>query len=158
MLGRLLLKPKMNIILKTKVRNTNHKVVMNGFTRELFERLAPPFPPFVLQKFDGCKTGDDVNLELNFLFFKQQWNSRIIDHGEDSQKTYFVDSGTKLPFFLSFWEHHHIIEQNNQDVIIIDDIRFRIKPWILIPFVMPGLLLVFLYRKPVYKKVFSKQN
>lgn len=129
---------------------------MNGFTKELFERLAPPFPPFELQKFDGCKTGDEVHLQLNFLLFKQQWNSRIIDHGEDSQKTYFVDSGTKLPFFLSFWEHHHIIEQNNQDVIIIDDIRFKIKPLILTPFILPGLFLVFLYRKPVYKKVFSR--
>ncbi len=148
----------MNIVLKTTVRNTTFQEVMMGFTESLFKRLAPPFPPFKLERFDGCKTGDKVHLRLNFIFFKQQWNSLIIKHGEDHQKTFFIDKGVQLPFFLSFWEHHHILEQNGKDVQIIDDIRFTIKPRILLPFVLPGLWLVFLYRKPIYKKAFSKPD
>lgn len=148
----------MRVILRTQVRNTNHKDVMNGFTEKLFNKLAPPFPPFTLNRFDGCEKGDKVELTLNFLLFKQQWNSEIISHGETESKSFFIDKGTKLPFFLSFWEHHHIIEQHGTDVSIIDDIRFTIKPKLAFPFIYPGLYLVFLYRKPIYKKFFSKEN
>ncbi|MEX1190149.1 MAG: hypothetical protein WED33_12890 [Bacteroidia bacterium] len=147
----------MNITIKTIVKNTSHTEVMNGFNKDLFEILAPPFPPFELDRFDGCTTGDEVHLKLNFLFFKQAWNSLIISHGVEENKSYFVDKGFKLPFFLSFWEHHHIIEQVGKDVKIVDDIHFKIKPLLLFPFVFPGLFLVFLYRKPVYKRRFSKR-
>lgn len=57
----------MQITLQTAVEKS-HLQVMEGFTESLFSRLAPPFPPVKVLRFDGCKAGDIVDLELNFIF------------------------------------------------------------------------------------------
>lgn len=148
----------MRIYLRTVVDNSSHDVVLVNFNRELFEKLSPPFPPFQLKRFDGCLTGDKVELELNFFLFKQFWNSDIIDHGTTAEKSWFVDFGTKLPFFLSFWEHQHIIQQAGKNVEIIDAIEFKGKFPFLSFLVYPILYFTFSQRKPIYKKLLSNLN
>jgi ligand-binding SRPBCC domain-containing protein len=145
----------MHIQLRTKLVNSNHLAVFQNFNRALFEALSPPFPPFVLHRFDGCLSGDKVNLELNFFLFKQAWNTDIIDHGSVDQKSWFVDSGSKLPFFLSFWEHQHILQQQGNDVVIIDDIQFKGKAPFFSFLVYPILYFTFSLRKPIYRRLLS---
>jgi ligand-binding SRPBCC domain-containing protein len=94
---------------------------------------------------------------LNFLLFKQEWISHIIESNEDESGFSFIDVGVKLPFFLSSWRHHHIIkkrEDGGSD--IIDDIQYTTGTWLTDVLFYPVLYGQFLYRKPVYRKVFSK--
>lgn len=135
-----------------------YKQVFNGFTQNLFVKLSPPFPPVKLLQFDGCQVNDRVRLRLNFLLFKQTWESLITDFQENTQEISFVDEGVQLPFFLKYWKHHHRIVKDGEHTKIIDDISYK-TPFILFDYLMyPALYLQFLYRKPVYKKVFGKSS
>lgn len=128
--------------------------VQAGFTKELFLALNPPFPPVKLLQFDGCKKGDKVALELNFILFKQQWISDITDDQDDGKNWFFIDQGVKLPFFLESWKHHHAVESNELGSLVIDDITFSTGTILLDLLMYPALFLQFLYRKPIYKKRF----
>ena len=144
----------MNIKISTKVNQSLSKV-WEGFNLELFAKLAPPFPPEEVKEFGGCLKGDKVHLELNFILFKQDWISDIIDQKRTESEIYFIDEGTKLPFFLSYWQHRHRLVKNGESTIIIDDITFK-TPTILTDYLFyPLMYLQFLYRKPIYKKVFE---
>lgn len=143
----------MKIQIETKVA-ASLKKVKEGFTKDLFLSLNPPFPPVKLLQFDGCKAGDKVVLELNFLLFKQQWISDIIEDHQSEKSWHFIDIGTKLPFFLSQWKHQHGVESTGSGSIIIDDIDFS-TGFLLTDLVMyPLLYFQFLYRKPIYKRLF----
>ncbi len=144
----------MNIKISTKVNQSLLKV-WEGFNLELFSKLAPPFPPVEVKEFGGCLKGDKVHLELNFIFFKQDWISDIVDQKRTETEIYFIDEGTKLPFFLSYWRHQHRLVKNDEGTMIIDDITFK-TPTILTDYLFyPLMYLQFLYRKPIYKKVFE---
>ena len=129
--------------------------VKGGFTEDLFLKLNPPFPPVKLLRFDGCKAGDSVVLELNFILFKQQWVSDIIEDNETEEEWFFVDRGVKLPFFLKKWTHRHIVNEDGSGAQIIDDITFSTGTLLTDLLFYPALLGQFLYRKPIYKKVFK---
>lgn len=144
----------MNIQISTKV-NQSLLNVWEGFNIELFSKLAPPFPPVEVKEFGGCLKGDTVHLQLNFIFFKQDWISAIVDQKQTDSEIYFIDEGTTLPFFLRYWKHRHRMLKDAENTIIIDDISFK-TPSILTDYLFyPLLYLQFLYRKPIYKKVFK---
>jgi ligand-binding SRPBCC domain-containing protein len=144
----------MNIKISTKVNQSLLKV-WEGFNLELFSKLAPPFPLVEVKEFGGCLKGDKVHLELNFILFRQDWISDIVEQKRTESEIYFIDEGTKLPFFLSYWHHRHSLVKDDESTIIIDDITFR-TPTILTDYLFyPLMYLQFLYRKPIYKKVFE---
>lgn len=144
----------MNIKISTKVNQSLPKV-WEGFNLALFSKLAPPFPPVKVKAFGGCLKGDKVHLELDFLLFKQDWISDIIDQKRTESEIYFIDEGTKLPFFLSYWRHRHGMVKDGEGTIIIDDITFQ-TPTILTDYLFfPLMYLQFMYRKPIYRKVFE---
>jgi ligand-binding SRPBCC domain-containing protein len=144
----------MRLLIRTAV-GAKRPTIKTGFTKELFLRLNPPFPPVKLLQFDGCKTGDKVALELNFIFFRQQWISDIIEDFEDGSTWCFVDRGVKLPFFLSAWQHRHSVIDLAQGSEIVDDIEFSTGLKLVDLLMYPVLYLQFLYRKPIYKSVFK---
>ncbi len=146
----------MKIKLVTHVK-ANVETVKNGFDERLFLNLNPPFPPVKLLRFDGCKKGDKVILELNFLLFRQTWESLITHDVSNNEEFSFVDEGVRLPFFLKAWKHRHINTANKESgTNIMDDIEFK-TPTLLTDFLFyPVLYLQFLYRKPIYRKVFAK--
>lgn len=148
----------MHLKLKTKVEQ-DFLTVKNGFNEKLFLSLNPPFPPVKLKKFEGCEKGDKVHLELNFIFFKQDWISEITFDNTSDKIFEFIDVGTQLPFFLKYWKHHHRVEKiGGNKSSIIDDIKFK-SPFILLDFLLyPVLWLQFVYRKPIYKRVFKSVN
>jgi ligand-binding SRPBCC domain-containing protein len=146
----------MQIKIDTPV-SRDYKSVMKGFDESLFLKLNPPFPPVKLLRFDGCRKGDVVALELNFLFFRQKWISLITDDGLSEDEFYFVDEGTELPFFLKYWKHRHRILRRGTTSVIVDDITFK-TPFLLMDWLFkPVLWLQFAYRRPIYKKVFCKK-
>ncbi|AKP50641.1 SRPBCC family protein [Cyclobacterium amurskyense] len=139
--------------------NQNYLKVKSGFNADLFKALNPPFPPVKLLRFDGSSKGDLVSLELNFIFFKQVWTSEITADHLDRNEYFFVDEGLKLPFFLKKWHHkHRIISDGNDQAKIIDEISFSSPIRLLDYLLYPLLYFQFSMRKPIYKKVFSKEN
>jgi hypothetical protein len=131
----------MNLTIKTKVKSPWQKVTA-GFTKELFLALNPPFPPVKLLQFDGCKKGDIVSLQLNFSLFKQT-------------SFQFVDVGVKLPFFLRTWTHKHSISGTDDGTTITDDITYSSGTILTDLLLYPVLWGQFLYRKPVYQRLFK---
>ncbi len=145
----------MHLRFSTRVK-ASYLSVKGKFNEDLFLKLNPPFPPVKLKEFGGCKRGDKVHLQLNFIFFKQDWISEITFDNTDEKVFEFIDEGTCLPFFLKKWKHHHVVENSgNNESIIIDDITFN-SPFIIMDFFLyPVLWLQFVYRKPIYKKFFN---
>jgi ligand-binding SRPBCC domain-containing protein len=144
----------MKINLSTQV-NQDYLSVKNGFDETLFSKLSPPFPPVKLARFDGSKVGDLVSLELDFLLFKQQWTSEISESQTTATEYYFVDIGTQLPFFLKKWRHKHRIIKESNNSIIRDEIEFSAPFGLATVLLYPAIYLQFLYRKPIYKKIFA---
>jgi len=130
--------------------------IRENFTADLFISLNPPFPPVKLLRFDGNEVGALVELELNFLLFKQRWTSRITAAETTEKSWFFVDEGIQLPFFLGKWQHKHLVETANGCTTITDRITLSGPAW------LPDILLVMLfkglmiYRKPVYRRIFGK--
>lgn len=145
----------MKISIETTV-DQKQQVVIDHFNQELFKALNPPWVKADLVRYDGNKPGDTVALKLDFLIFKQNWISEITAEHQDEQSYYFIDEGKKLPFFLSYWKHKHIIEKKGeQQSIIRDDIEFKAPFGLLSLLLYPALYLQFAYRKPIYKKFFQ---
>ena len=148
----------MHLILRTSV-NQPVEQVWTGFNRDLFIKLSPPFPPVEVVRFDGCLKGDIVQVRLNFLLFKQDWISEIIDQQSSSKEIYFIDEGRKLPFFLRYWRHcHRLISNADGSATIVDDIMFQ-TPFLLTDYLFyPVFWLQFAYRKSIYRRVFSRNT
>lgn len=145
----------MNLKISTLVMGHHHNV-MKGFTRDLFERLTPPGVKVDLVRFDGSETGDVVHLQLKMPFFPpQNWISEITNHGSNETRSWFVDTGTVLPWFLGAWEHHHRVEQHGPNCLIIDDINFRAASWIPDVLLYPILWIQFAGRRSVYRQYFG---
>ncbi|MCI4669914.1 MAG: hypothetical protein MRZ79_17390 [Bacteroidia bacterium] len=149
----------MKINIQTPVKG-NYKEVLAKFDRELFEKLSPPGADVELVRFDGSHKGDIVHIRLKLLgFIKQDWISEIVDEKESEQETFFVDRGTQLPFFLSYWEHRHIVKNLGPDkCLIIDDIEFRWHNPVFSASLYPLLYAQFAYRKPIYRKYFGEPD
>lgn len=146
----------MHLLLQTRVRQPP-PAVWAGFDRSLFDQLSPPFPPVDVVRFDGCRAGDVVHLRLNFLLFRQDWISLITGQQTGPDEIYFVDQGTRLPFFLTYWQHRHrLLRDPAGGTVIVDDVTFR-TPLRLTDYLMyPLLWLQFAYRKPIYRRVFGE--
>ena len=145
----------MKIIIKTEVLNSL-EAVWTGFDESLFSQLAPPFPPVKLLRFDGSMKGDLVSLELSFIFFKQNWTSLISEQAETEKEIYFIDKGIELPFFLKSWQHKHRLIKQGKNVLIQDEIEFKTPTFVTDFLFYPIIYAMFLYRKPIYKKIFNK--
>ncbi len=142
----------MKITISTRVQG-HFLSVKSIFNQKLFEALNPPFPPVKLLQFDGSEVGDMVGLELNFIFFKQKWISRITENETSKDEWFFVDEGIQLPFFLKFWRHkHRVIRLSETESEIRDEIQFQGRMALLTPLLYPALYGQFLYRRPLYKK------
>ncbi len=144
----------MKLVLKTNVKQSP-KQVWAGFDRSLFEKLAPPFPRIRLLKFDGSTTGCTVAVELNFILFRQTWQSEITEHGETEEEIWFVDQGSRLPFFLKYWRHRHRLLQIEKGTQIVDDIEYRTGSVIMDYLMYPSMWAQFAYRGPIYRRAFN---
>lgn len=144
----------MNLYFKTPVEGSVAKV-LSGFNKELFLNLRPPGVRVDLRRFDGCKKGDLIELDLLTPFGKQVWEGKITENYESEDEAYFIDVGVKLPFPIKTWRHKHIIKRENNQTYIIDEIRFSIAGPLWGPVFYPIMWGVFKYRGPIYKRIFS---
>ncbi len=148
----------MKITIETAVEQSVSDV-WEQFDDKLLLKLSPPFPPVKLISF-GQKVGEKVTFELNFFILRQLWVSKITDSYLSADESFFIDEGITLPFFLKYWKHKHRIVRDNttSGSKIIDEIEFR-TPTVLTDYIFyPILYLQFLYRKPIYQRVFKTPN
>ncbi|MCB0737915.1 MAG: hypothetical protein KDC92_10410 [Bacteroidetes bacterium] len=144
----------MNITLRTKV-NGHYMKVMQGFDRNLFEALAPPFPKFSVEAFTGSETGDKVDVKFGWPL-NSHWKSDITSHGQNEQETWFVDEGTEMPFGLKKWHHRHVVKKISEtESEIIDDMTFKAGNRLASLLLYVPLLFAFLPRKGKYKRYFK---
>ena len=147
----------MHVTLRTAVAQAPAQV-MAGFTRALFVALAPPFPRLRVLRFDGCRTGDQVEIELDTLVKRLPWTSLITDHGTLPDGThFFVDEGKTLPPPLRFWRHRHLLEPGpNGTCVIVDALEYRTASPLLDALLYPAMWAQFAWRKPIYRRWFGK--
>ena len=146
----------MNIILKAPVKG-NYKKVMEAFDRELFEALKPPYGEMEIATFTGSKKGDKVHMKFHKPL-RAEWISHITEDGETDLRAWFVDVGVQLPWPLATWTHRHIVEKvDDNNSIIMDDMTFTGKNFLLTLLLYPSLFLGFYPRKKVYQAYFEKQ-
>ncbi|MCB0627441.1 MAG: cyclase [Saprospiraceae bacterium] len=146
----------MTIQISTEV-NRDYRSVFQGFDEKLFLQLAPPFPPLRLLRYDGCRVGDEVHLEIGPGPLRKRWEALIVEAGADEEEIYFVDIGKKLPFPLRRWRHRHrLIRLGEGRTQIVDDIEYRCR-WRSADYLLyPFLYWQFRIRRPVYRKVFGR--
>ena len=146
----------MRIVIKTKV-SENYKTVFKKFDRNLFLALKPPLIQLNLEKFDGCFTGDKVELSLGLFGIVQKWKALIVEQNESQDEIYFIDEGKELPAPIKQWRHRHGLENiEDKATIIVDDINYSSNNKVIDFLLYPILYLQFWYRKPVYRRYFSK--
>ena len=129
---------------------------MAGFTQELFVALAPPFPRLRLLRFDGCRVGDRVEIELNTLVKRLRWTSLITDAGQLPDGTlFFVDEGQMLPPPLRYWRHRHLVQPGpGGGSVIVDALEYRTASRVLDALLYPAIWAQFAWRKPIYRRWF----
>lgn len=144
----------MNLKLTFQVAQSPENVYKR-FDKDLFLKLAPPFPPSRLIRFDGCQVGDWVELELGPTFAPSNWVSEITEASQNENEIWFVDEGRTLPFFLKTWQHKHLISKLGSGSKITEDINFTTPFWIPAWLVFQALKITFSRRGPVYASVFG---
>lgn len=145
----------MQFIIKTQI-DKNYQLIFSKFDVNLFIALKPPFMNLNVLRFDGCKRGDEIHLEMNvFGKFNQKWIGHVSDDFRDENCIYFVDEGALLPFPLKKWKHVHRIDKINEHAsYIIDDIKYSTDSDLVDLVIYPFLYIIFSLRVPVYKKIF----
>lgn len=145
----------MNIKLSTPVKG-NYKKVIAAFDRDLFEALKPPAGEMEIVEFTGSSQGDKVH--LRFLKpIKAEWISDIIEDQITEDKAWFIDVGSTLPWPLASWTHQHVVEKiDDTHSMVVDDMSFRGKNFLLTLLLYPAIFLGFYPRKKIYKQYFDK--
>ena len=146
----------MKIFIKTLVEN-DYKTIESKFDKELFIKLSPPLMKLSVDRFDGCKKGDEVHLRMNlFNLLNQKWISVITASESNNNEFYFIDEGTVLPPPLKKWKHVHRVEKINEThSYVIDDIEYSTGNIILDNTIFPVLYSMFFFRKHIYQSELS---
>ena len=141
----------MKIIIKTPIAK-DYKSVFKLFDLKLFKSLKPPIISLIVERFDGCKKGDEVHLVVS----GKKWVSHITDFCENDNEIYFVDVGVVIPTPLSSWKHIHRIERTGEKSCnVVDEIEFTSGYKIIDFFIYPAITAMFLLRKPIYIRELS---
>lgn len=145
----------MKLLFKTRV-DLPFERIRDQFNRELFEYLSPSWVPFKIKRFDGCKKGDEVHVELGPALSAQQWVSIMTFEETNASGWSFIDEGKVLPWPLSNWKHHHRVDRiGPMESEIVDDIYFECSPSWMAFVIKPILWQTFAIRPKRYKNFFK---
>lgn len=145
----------MKLYFKTPIALPFEKV-RDGFSRDLFTYLSPSFIPSELERFDGCKTNDEVHIRLGPSPLSQKWISLITFEETNAAGWSFIDEGKVLPWPLRYWKHHHRVDKiSANECCIVDDIEYRCIHPVFDVLMKPMLWSVFAIRPKRYKTYFK---
>ena len=138
----------MKVQIKTTIQK-NFRDVFKKFDLLLFSALKPPLVPMKIERFDGCKKGDEVHL----IVAGQRWVSHITELYQDDEQIYFVDIGAIIPYPLKSWKHIHRIESIGKETCqIVDDIEYSTGNSFTDKLIFPMIFSMFALRRPIYKR------
>ncbi|MBY0415368.1 MAG: hypothetical protein K2Q18_14445 [Bdellovibrionales bacterium] len=138
----------MHFIIETPIPK-DFKNTFSKFDKKLFESLKPPLMSLKVDRFDGCKKGDEVHLRIN----GQVWVSHITDFFESDTEIYFIDVGIVIPFPIKTWKHTHLVKKvDENNCLVIDDIEFSTGNYLVDRLMHPILYAMFSLRGPIYKR------
>lgn len=130
--------------------------IRENFGSELFLFLKPPGLAITLNRFDGCKEGDEVHLVVNSLGLKQEWVSVMTSEMQNEKEWAFIDEGKILPWPLSSWKHiHRVVYLDDKSSKIIDDITYKCRYSWMEGMIYPILWSTFAIRPSRYRKFFQ---
>ena len=145
----------MKILIKTPIEK-NYNFVFSKFDVDLFKFLKPPLLNLEVERFDGCKKGDEIHLAIGLGPISMKWISLITENSENDEENLFIDEGHLLPPPLTYWKHIHRVKKVDENLTEIhDDIEFSSGNAILDHAIYPMLYFQFYLRKPAYKKFFK---
>ena len=109
---------------KVVINNISINDVIQSFHNYDFVKFLTLLQPVRINYWEGIK--NDMKADFSFWFFGWK-NIKVIhkNYNKTKEHLYFEDHGLKMPFHLSYWEHHHIIKQHKNGVIIIDKVKMK---------------------------------
>lgn len=144
----------MRIRLITTV-NATFERVHEGFNKELFDYLMPPFSLATIKRYEGQNPGDIIDLKFHVPFLGH-WTVIIKETWLSYREYGFIDRGLRVPFGIRYWKHiHRVVARNNRTSFIIDDIEFETRSRILDYILYLPLMGIFYPRKFLYRKFFN---
>lgn len=145
----------MNIIFKTPI-DKPYQEVRDAFDKKLFTHLSPQWASFEIERFDGCRKGDEVHIRIKLPGLTQKWVSVITYEGEDAAGWSFIDEGKVLPWPLTYWKHHHRVDKISETSCqIVDDIEFKAATGLIEIMLKPALWSTFAIRPKLYQDYFK---
>jgi ligand-binding SRPBCC domain-containing protein len=146
----------MKLYFETNI-NLSYEQIRDRFNSDLFIFLSRGLLPFKLKRFDGCKAGDEIHIELGVKPFSMLWISDITYAETNASGWSFIDQGKILPWPLIYWKHHHRVDRvSEHESRIVDDVEFSCKPSIMGPVIKPLLWFLFALRPRRYKRYFEE--
>lgn len=147
----------MKMTLRTAVRG-DHASVFAQFDKNLLHHLTPPGMKLEFLRFDEpTEVGSIVHINMRMWgIIKQEWYMHIVDFVEEEDRSWFTDEGIRLPGFLKSWQHRHLVEQEGDHSVIVDEINYSGQNGLLSYLLYPVIWMQFVLRKPYYRRYFGK--
>ena len=140
---------------KVKLKGVNISNVIKSFHDRKFVEFLISLQPVKINSWDGIENG----MEASFSFWFFGWrNMKVIHDNYESSETHlhFEDIGVELPFGLSNWHHHHIVQAYEDGVVITDKIKLESKNYLKMYLVYPIMVFPILARRISYRIWFYK--
>ena len=124
--------------------------VIRSFHDRKFVDFLTALQPVNILKWDGIESGKVASFSFWFFGWKIM---KVVHEGYEAKDTYlhFIDKGLKLPFGLDSWNHQHVVEVKDDNVIIRDRVRMRSGSRAKLFLIFPIMSLPILIRKITYK-------
>ena len=142
---------------KVKIKNIDFEIVSKAFHSIDLVVFLTSFQPVKIVNWSGIESGVIAYFKLWFF----GWKDFKVKHEEyklSNKKLFFIDTGLKLPFGISFWKHIHIVEHHGKNTIIKDIVSYS-HPNNFIGFLLfPMLMFPIIIRRLLYRLYFLKNS
>ena len=142
---------------KVVIKNIEYLNVVSAFQNLKFIKFLIKWQPVKIVKWDGIYNNDKAHFKFWFFY----WHDFKVKHNLykfNKNQLSFEDQGVKLPLGLKSWNHQHIVDKQDNCVIIRDRITFSHHYYFMSLILYPMLVFPILIRKFLYKKYFKKEN
>jgi len=131
--------------------------VIQSFHDRKFVEYLISSQPVKISSWDGIENGKVAS--FSFWFFGWR-NMKVIHRNYEVNETYlhFEDMGVELPFGLHEWNHHHIVEDLDDGVVITDRVYLDSKSPIKMYLIYPIMIFPIFIRKISYRMWFFRNK
>ena len=135
---------------KVILKGIDVSTVIKSFHDRKFVEFLISNQPVRINNWDGIENEKEASFSFWFLGWR---NIRVVHSNYQASNTslFFEDSGLQLPFSLIKWNHHHIVQEQNENVVIIDKVYMESNSLLLKPFIYLIMLFPIVIRKLTYR-------